>query len=107
MAFTKVTCVYAANSFGATPNVLAALLDKTNVPVDPGTLEVWNLTVESDTTIFGATKAVRTIVLDFSPTFTASFPDASDQRAVFWNFMTGLLQAAARSPVVAAAPVLS
>lgn len=103
------TCVYTANAFGSTSTGLAASMNSGAVPVDPSILEITGVTVTSDvTTTPTSSKAVRTIVLNLtSATFKGRFPDATDQRSPFWNFMTGLLQASAISPVLAAAPVLS
>lgn len=42
-----------------------------------------------------------------TPLFKFIWPDASDQRAPFFNLITAALKAAVNSPVIAAAPVLS
>lgn len=104
---TQCTCVYTVNAFGTPSSALALLIRAADVPVDPAILELTQATVASDTTVTAPTTATRTIVLDLTPGFKAMFPDGTDQTSPFWNFMTGLLQQSARSPIVAAAPVLS
>jgi hypothetical protein len=101
------SCVYKVNAFGALSSDLAASIEASNVPVDQSILDVTGATVFSDNTVDGGSSATRTIVLTLTPTFKQRFPDGTDQKSPFWNFMTGLLQKAAISPVVAAAPVLA
>lgn len=101
------TCVYTANAFGATSTKLAIAMAAVAVPVDPAILAVTGATVASDNTVAAASTSTRTIVLNLTPTFKARFPNGTDQRSPFWNFMTGLLKQSARSPIVASAPVLS
>ena len=102
-----VLCTYTANAYNETPAALALTIRAQAVPLDPTLLAFLGVTVASDATLSNATQAVRGIVLNLTPAFKTIFPDSSDQRGPFWNFMTGLIQASALTPVVAAAPVLA
>jgi hypothetical protein len=102
-----VTCVYVANCYNETPASAAAAIGVAAVPLDPTLIAFLGVTVNSDVTAPGVLKATRTIVLNLTAAFKAIFPDTADQRGPFWNFMTGLIQASALTPVVAAAPVLA
>jgi hypothetical protein len=104
---TLATCVYTINARGKTPAQLNLLMNAGTVPVDPAILTILGITVSSDNTVSGGSSTARTIVLNLTPTFKTYFPDGTDQTAPFWNFMTNLISTSARSPVVAAAPVLS
>jgi|SRR6185312_5001689 len=95
------TCVYKLNSFTGLENGFAS------AAVDPAMLELTQVTVGSDVTTFAAGTWTRTIRLDFTADFKVLWPDTSDQRAPFYNFMSAILEKAAGSPVVALDPVLS
>lgn len=102
-----VTCVYVANCFNESAAAAASAINATSAPLDPTLIAFLGVTVASDVTAPGVLKATRTIVLNLTAAFKTIFPDSSDQRGPFWNFMTGLIQANSLTPVVAAAPVLA
>jgi hypothetical protein len=102
-----VLCVYRANAYNRTPAQLALAIRAQSVPLDPMLISLLGVTVASDATLSDATHAERGIVLNLTPAFKAMFPDATDQRSPFWNFMTGLIQASALTPIVADAPLLA
>lgn len=102
---THVTCVYTVNSAGKTPAQLATLMQAP--AADPQMLALTGATLNTDTTLAGAGKVTRTIVLNITPAYDDNFPPSSDQTAPFWSFMTNILQKACGSPVIAAAPLLS
>jgi hypothetical protein len=78
------------------------------IPLDTQTLAFLQVTLGSDATIINGNGQVeRDIVVNFTPGFKEMFPDASDQRRPFYNFMRGNISVGVKTPALAPPPLLS
>lgn len=106
---SKVTIVLTVTpmSSGKSPNQWVT--DVGAVPLDVGYMTGFlGCTLHSDATALnGFNQAARTIQINLTAAFKVMFPDASDQRAPWWNFMRGRIQARLMTPVLASIPVLT
>jgi hypothetical protein len=102
-----ITCAYSVEAVGSIP--IATLKSQlAGVPLDTTLFELTGLTLNSDSTASSGSQATRTISVNQTATFISNFgTNPTSQAAAVRGWMTAHIQAALRSPVMEATPVVT